>query len=75
VISIEFAVLDDTSLASFVLGRDLFGDGSLVLLSTPEHPSGSLSLLVRQRGAVALLLAGEITYPGRWQRLGRGVSA
>lgn len=44
-------------------GHDLFGDGTLVLVSTPGHSPGSMSLLVR-RGADAppLLLVGDVTY-------------
>jgi glyoxylase-like metal-dependent hydrolase (beta-lactamase superfamily II) len=59
---VEPAALDDPSLAPFTTGRDLFGDGSLVLLPTPGHTPGSMSLLVRRPGTPPLLLAGDLTY-------------
>jgi glyoxylase-like metal-dependent hydrolase (beta-lactamase superfamily II) len=59
---VEFTALEDPSLAPFTTGRDLFGDGSLVLLPTPGHTHGSISMLVRPREAVPLLLVGDLTY-------------
>ena len=59
---VELTALDDPSLAPFTAGRDLFGDGSLVLLPTPGHTRGSMSMLVRRPEAVPLLLAGDLTY-------------
>ena len=59
---VDLTALDDPSLAPFATGRDLFGDGSLVLLSTPGHTPGSMSLLVRRPGMAPLLLAGDLTY-------------
>ena len=59
---VELTPLDDPSLAPFTTGRDLFGDGSLVLLPTPGHTRGSMSMLVRRPEAVPLLLAGDLTY-------------
>lgn len=59
---VELTALDDPSLAPFTTGRDLFGDGSLVLLPTPGHTRGSMSMLVRRPEAVPLLLAGDLTY-------------
>ena len=38
------------------------GDGSLMLLPTPGHTAGSVSLLVRRAGRPPLLLAGDLTY-------------
>jgi N-acyl homoserine lactone hydrolase len=52
----------DPGLAPFRLGHDLFGDGSLVLLPTPGHTPGSMSLLVRQPGLPPLLMVGDLTY-------------
>jgi N-acyl homoserine lactone hydrolase len=52
----------DPGLAPFTAAHDLFGDGSLVLLPTPGHTPGSLSMLVRQPGATPLLMAGDVTY-------------
>jgi glyoxylase-like metal-dependent hydrolase (beta-lactamase superfamily II) len=53
---------DDPDLAPFTAAHDLFGDGSLVLLPTPGHTPGSLSMLVRQPGATPLLMVGDLTY-------------
>jgi glyoxylase-like metal-dependent hydrolase (beta-lactamase superfamily II) len=52
----------DATLAPFTESLDLMGDGSLVLLPTPGHTAGSLSLLVRRRTAPPLLLVGDLTY-------------
>jgi glyoxylase-like metal-dependent hydrolase (beta-lactamase superfamily II) len=49
----------------FDRGYDLFGDGSLVLLRTPGHTPGSLSMLVRRPGQHPLLLVGDLTYDDR----------
>jgi len=53
---------DYPDLAPFTAAHDLFGDGSLVLLPTPGHTPGSLSMLVRQAGATPLLMVGDLTY-------------
>jgi N-acyl homoserine lactone hydrolase len=52
----------DPDLAPFTAAHDLFGDASLVLLPTPGHTPGSLSMLVRQPGATPLLMVGDVTY-------------
>lgn len=52
----------DPDLAPFTAAHDLFGDGSLVLLPTPGHTPGSLSMLVRQPGATPLLMVGDLTF-------------
>lgn len=49
-------------LAPFTEAFDLFGDGSLVVLPTPGHTAGSLSLLIRRLGATPILLAGDLTF-------------
>jgi len=59
---VQFTALEDPSLAPFTTGRDLFGDGSLVLLPTPGHTQGSMSMLVRGGETLPLLLAGDLTY-------------
>ncbi|GAA0934451.1 N-acyl homoserine lactonase QqlR [Kribbella koreensis] len=46
----------------FDQGHDLFQDGSLVLLPTPGHTPGSLSMLVRRTGRPPLLMVGDLTY-------------
>lgn len=52
----------DPALAPFTGSLDVMGDGSLVLLPTPGHTAGSVSLLVRRAGRPPLLLAGDLTY-------------
>jgi N-acyl homoserine lactone hydrolase len=52
----------DPDVAPFTAAHDLFGDGSLMLLPTPGHTPGSLSMLVRQPGATPLLMVGDLTY-------------
>jgi N-acyl homoserine lactone hydrolase len=42
--------------------HDLFGDGSLVLLSTPGHTPGHQSLLVRLPKTGALVLTGDLVH-------------
>jgi N-acyl homoserine lactone hydrolase len=54
--------LGDPTVAPFASGHDLFGDGSMVLLPTPGHTPGSLSMLVRRPGEAPLLLVGDLTY-------------
>ena len=46
----------------FTVGHDVFGDGSLVILPTPGHTPGSMSMLVRRTDGPSLLLAGDLTY-------------
>jgi N-acyl homoserine lactone hydrolase len=52
----------DPDLRPFTESLDVMGDGSLVLLPTPGHTAGSMSLLVRRTGRPPLLLAGDLTY-------------
>jgi N-acyl homoserine lactone hydrolase len=59
---VEPEATDDPALAPFAAGHDLFGDGSLVLLPTPGHTPGSMSLLVRQPGRRSLMMVGDLTY-------------
>ena len=63
---IEFSRLDGRAdhrrLAPFTQSADLFGDGSLVLLPTPGHTAGSVSLLVRRDDGPDVLLVGDLTY-------------
>lgn len=54
--------ISDRGIAPFSHGHDIFGDGSLVLLPTPGHTPGSLSLLVRRPGRPPLLMVGDLTY-------------
>lgn len=41
---------------------DLFGDGTLVMVPTPGHTPGSMSLMVSPTDAAPLLLVGDVTY-------------
>jgi N-acyl homoserine lactone hydrolase len=59
---VEPAAFNDPTLAPFRAGHDLFGDGSLVLLPTPGHTPGSMSLLVRRAGQRSLMMVGDLTY-------------
>lgn len=68
---IDFAPTDDPALAPFSGAYDLMGDGSLILLPTPGHTPGSMSLLVRRPGAAPLLLVGDLTYEAELLEAGR----
>jgi N-acyl homoserine lactone hydrolase len=59
---IEPAPIRDPALAPFDMGHDLFGDGSVVLVPTPGHTAGSISLIVRRAGRPTLALVGDLTY-------------
>lgn len=59
---IDFAETDDPLFAPFGGCYDVMGDGSMVLLPTPGHTVGSLSMLVRRDGYPPLLLVGDLTY-------------
>jgi len=61
---------DDPGLALFRSCHDLFGDGSLVLLPTPGHTPGSMSLLVRRPGRPPLLMVGDVTYDAHLLEVG-----
>lgn len=60
--SITYERVDDPSLRPFSAGHDLFGDGSLMILPTPGHTPGSMSMFVRRRDGSPLLLVGDLTY-------------
>jgi glyoxylase-like metal-dependent hydrolase (beta-lactamase superfamily II) len=59
---IGFEPTNDPALTPFTDSLDVMGDGSLVLLPTPGHTAGSVSLLVRRRARPPLLLVGDLTY-------------
>lgn len=59
---IDFEPTEDPSLTPFTESYDLMGDGSLLLLPTPGHTAGSMSLLVRRGSKSPLLLVGDLTY-------------
>ena len=52
----------DPALMPFTESLDVMGDGSLVLLATPGHTEGSVSLLIRRGTRPPLLLVGDLTY-------------
>lgn len=59
---ISFEPTTDPTLTPFSESLDVMGDGSLVMLPTPGHTAGSVSLLIRRRGRPPLLLVGDLTY-------------
>ena len=59
---IAFQPIDDPVLAPFGESFDLMGDGSMIVLPTPGHMPGSVSMLVRRDDAPPLLLIGDLTY-------------
>jgi N-acyl homoserine lactone hydrolase len=54
-----------TSFASFGRTIDLFGDGSVRLLSTPGHTPGHMSVLLRLESGRELLLTADAAYARR----------
>lgn len=61
-ITMEMTPLRDAQLAPFTHGHDIFDDGSVVVLPTPGHTPGSVSMLVRPDGGRPLLMVGDLTY-------------
>jgi len=61
----------DPKLAPFTGSLDMMGDGSLILLPTPGHTAGSMSLLIRRRNRVPLLLVSDLTYAAELLEGGR----
>lgn len=59
---VDFSPLGDPELEPFEHGYDLMRDGSMVLLPTPGHTPGSLSMMIRRSGHDPLLLVGDLTY-------------
>ncbi len=59
---VEFVPTSDPLLAAFGVCYDCMGDGSMILLPTPGHTPGSMSLLVRSTGLPPLLFVGDLTY-------------
>jgi N-acyl homoserine lactone hydrolase len=62
--------VSEPGLAPFRSGHDLLGDGSLVLLPTPGHTPGSMSLLVRRPTRAPLLMVGDVSYDADLLRAG-----
>lgn len=59
---VDFVPTNDPLLANFGVCCDCMGDGSMILLPTPGHTPGSMSLLVRSSGLPPLLFVGDLTY-------------
>lgn len=59
---IDFVETNDPLFVHFDGCYDVMKDGSMVLLPTPGHTVGSLSMLVRSDGYPPLLLVGDLTY-------------
>jgi glyoxylase-like metal-dependent hydrolase (beta-lactamase superfamily II) len=59
---VEFAPSDNPLFAPFGGCYDVMGDGSMILLPTPGHTAGSMSMLVRTGGLPPLLLVADQTY-------------
>lgn len=57
-----FSPTDDSLFEGFAGIHDVAGDGSMVLLPTPGHTKGSLSMLIRREGWDPILLVGDLTY-------------
>jgi N-acyl homoserine lactone hydrolase len=59
---IAFESTNDPLLAPFGGCHDVMGDGSMILLPTPGHTPGSMSLLLRSAGMKPLLLVADLAY-------------
>lgn len=59
---IAFEPTEDPLFAGFDGIYDVVGDGSMMLLPTPGHTKGSISMLIRQQGWAPILLVGDLTY-------------
>ena len=59
---IDFQPSNDLLFDPFGGCHDVMGDGTMVLLPTPGHTPGSMSMLVRSAGYPPLLLVGDLTY-------------
>ncbi len=59
---LSFEPTDDPLFEGFDGIHDVAGDGSMILLPTPGHTPGSMSMLLRQDGWDPILLVGDLTY-------------
>ena len=59
---IAFRPTDDPALAPFSESFDLMGDGSMIVLPTPGHMPGAVSMLVKRTEGSPLLMVGDLTY-------------
>lgn len=58
----DMAPCDDPALAPFGRCFDVMGDGSIVLLPTPGHTAGSVSMLLRSAGQPPILLIADLAF-------------
>lgn len=59
---INFDSYNNRALERFSYTFDLWGDGTMILIPTPGHTTGSLSMLVRCEDSPPLLFVGGLTY-------------
>ena len=59
---IKFKPTGDPGLAPFDEAFDLMGDGSMMVLPTPGHLAGAVSMLVRPAAGPPVLMIGDLTY-------------
>lgn len=59
---ISFAPTNEPLFAGFDGIHDIAGDGSMILLPTPGHTQGSMSMLIRREGWDPILLVGDLAY-------------
>lgn len=59
---ISFEPSNDPLFEDFEGIHDVAGDGSMILLPTPGHTKGSMSLLIRGEGWRPILLVADLTY-------------
>ena len=59
---IKFHEMDDPLVSLFGGGHDVMDDGSMVLLPTPGHTPGSMSLLLRSSVMPPVLFIGDLAY-------------
>lgn len=59
---ISFAQTDDPLFDAFDGIFDVAGDGSMILLPTPGHTPGSMSMLIRRADWDPILLVGDLSY-------------
>ncbi len=63
--------LADRGLLPFTHGHDIFGDGSVVVVPTPGHTPGSLSMVVRRPRRAPLMFVGDLTYDANLMAAGK----
>jgi len=59
---IKFQSMDGPLITPFGGGYDIMNDGAMILLPTPGHTPGSMSMLLRSVGMPPMLLIGDLAY-------------